>query len=86
MGLVEIAENGDRLATLKELRTVLAQTITSTSSARETSALALQLRLVLAEIDEIEKGQQPDDGELAQFLREKNKPSVRPDRRSKTFR
>ena len=81
MGLVETAKTGDRLATLKELRTVLAQTITDTKSARETSALALQLRLCLAEIDEIEKSMQPDDSELAQYLAEHKTRFVRPDRR-----
>lgn len=86
MELTKVAQNGDHLETLKALREVLARTIETTSSARETATLALQLRMVLTEIDELEQMQrQPDDAISVMLKRreEEGQPgAVRPDRRN----
>ena len=85
MKLVETAQNGDHLETLKALREVLAETIESTSSARERATLALQLRMVLSEIDELEQDRKQNDDEISELLRrreEEGQPgAVRPEKR-----
>lgn len=86
MKLTETARNGDHLETLKALREVLARTIETTSSARETATLALQLRMVLTEIDELEQMQKKDEDALSMLLKrreEEGQPgAVRPDKRN----
>lgn len=85
MKLVETAQNGDHLETLKALREVLAKTIETTSSARETATLALQLRMVLAEIDELEQDRKQNDDEISKLLKKREKEgqpgAVRPEKR-----
>lgn len=87
MKLTETAQNGDHLETLKALREVLARTIETTSSARETATLALQLRMVLAEIDELEQSRMQNDDEISKLLKkreEKGLPgTVRPKKRKR---
>lgn len=55
MPLVESAASGDRLAALKDLRDLIARTITETDSARDVAALSRQLTDVLALIEVAEK-------------------------------
>lgn len=49
------AASGDRLATLRDLRDVLALTIVETDSARDVAALSRQLTDVLEQIDTVLK-------------------------------
>jgi hypothetical protein len=53
-GLVEVAEAGDRLATLRALRATLASTLAS-ADPPQVAALARQLQAVLAEIAALEQ-------------------------------
>lgn len=71
MNLVETSMKGDRLETLKALRRVLAETIQSTSSARETATLACQLRHVLTEIDDLEKEDRHKEDTISQILKKR---------------
>ena len=54
MTLPESASSGDRLATLRDLRDVLAATIHGCTSTRDLAALSLRLQSVLEEIAELE--------------------------------
>ena len=54
MTLTEIADKGDNLETLKQLRHKLADTIDQSRSGRDISSLARQLQLVMAQISELE--------------------------------
>ena len=58
--IATIADQGDRLATLKALRHKLAETIDNSHSGRDIAALARQLQIVSGQIAEIE-AQQSDD-------------------------
>ena len=51
MSLAESARSGDRLATLCDLRDLLAEELETTGEARDVAALALRLTDVLAQID-----------------------------------
>lgn len=62
MGLVESADGGDRLATLQELRGVLAVSITQCESMRDIAALAGRLQAVLSEIEELSPKESVGDG------------------------
>jgi hypothetical protein len=59
MDLIEAADGGDRLATLIELRGVLAKAIAECESKRDLSGLARQFQQVLVEIDGL-----PREGEV----------------------
>lgn len=50
-GLSDSCRSGDRVAALRDLRDLLAQTIVSSDSARDVAALSRQLVDVLAQID-----------------------------------
>ena len=54
MKLVESAASGVRLDALRDLRDLLAKTITATDSARDVAALSRQLTDVLAQIEQAE--------------------------------
>lgn len=62
MGLIEAADSGDRLATLRELRGVLARSIYGAESSRDVAALSRQLVDVTAEIAALEKAAEPVRG------------------------
>jgi hypothetical protein len=53
--LVESAASGSRLAALRDLRDLIARTITATDSARDVAALSRQLTDVLGQIEDVEK-------------------------------
>ncbi len=55
MKLAQIADKGDNLETLKQLRHKLAETIDESKSGRDISSLARQLQLVMAQISELEE-------------------------------
>lgn len=55
MKLAQIADKGDNLETLKQLRHKLAETIDESKSGRDISSLARQLQLVMAQISEFEE-------------------------------
>ena len=61
MTLPESAASGDRLATLRDLRDVLAATIHGCTSTRDLAALSLRLQSVLEEIAELEAEHVVDD-------------------------
>lgn len=61
MKLVEIADNGDVLETLRELRHVLAETIEGSTSGRDIAALTRQLQIVMNQIRELEEQSIQDD-------------------------
>lgn len=54
MGLVEAADGGDRLTTLKELRHLVAKSLVECGSTRDVAALARRLQGILEEIERIE--------------------------------
>lgn len=60
--LTESAESGDRLATLCDLRDLLARQIQSCDSLRDLAALSGRLQAVLAEIAELEPRKAEGDG------------------------
>lgn len=60
MGLVEIANTGNRLATLRELRDRIALQIDSTDSARDVAALAQRLMDVLEQIEQLDPAERGD--------------------------
>jgi hypothetical protein len=53
--LVESAASGSRLAALRDLRDLIAKTITATDSARDVAALSRQMTDVLGQIEDVEK-------------------------------
>ena len=81
MTLTEIAQKGERLATLKALRDKLTEVLDRTNSGRDTAALALQLQKVLAQIDELEREEKAGDpDELDALIAAHGAARVRPDR------
>lgn len=62
------SENGSRLEALKTLRRKVAKTIDGTDSGRDISSLSKQLREIMAEIDEIEKGTATEKKEARNVL------------------
>lgn len=65
-----------RLIQLKELKRVLADAIDNTSSGRDLAQLTKQYREVLAEIEEIEGGDEDDEiGALLSERRAEGKPT-----------
>lgn len=60
--LTESASSGDRLATLRDLRDLLAQQIQSCDSLRDLAALSGRLQAVLDQIAELEPKQAEGDG------------------------
>ena len=61
MSLPKSAASGDRLATLRDLRDVLASSIEACESMRDLAALSGRLQAVLAEIDELSPTEQEVD-------------------------
>lgn len=57
----QIAQKGDDLATLKELRQKLARTIDKSESGRDIASLSRQLQIVMQEIAELEAQEQNDE-------------------------
>ena len=62
MTLLESAESGNRLDTLRDLRDVLARNIQSCDSLRDLSSLTGRMQSVLAEIDELTPKDPVGDG------------------------
>lgn len=62
MPLSESAPSGDRLATLHDLRDLLARQIEGCESLRDLAALSGRLQSVLAEIDELTPKEASGDG------------------------
>jgi hypothetical protein len=60
--LTESAESGDRLATLRDLRDLLAAQVQGCDSLRDLAALSGRLQSVLAEIAELEPKKAEGDG------------------------
>lgn len=60
--LTESAESGDRLATLRDLRDLLAKQIQACDSMRDLAALSGRLQAVLAEIAILEPKKAEGDG------------------------
>lgn len=60
--LTETAASGDRLATLRDLRDLLARQIEDCDSLRDLAALASRLQAVLAEIAQLEPKKAEGDG------------------------
>ena len=68
MTLGNIVSEGSRLEQLKELLSILAETIDSKPGARDLAQLAKQYRETLKEIEELERSTDTDD-EIGDILR-----------------
>lgn len=62
MSLPESAASGDRLATLRDLRDLLAAQVTACESMRDLAALSGRLQSVLEQIAELEPAKAEGDG------------------------
>lgn len=62
MSLHESATSGDRLATLSDLRDLLARNIEACDSLRDLAALSGRMQAVLKEIDELSPKEAAGDG------------------------
>lgn len=62
MSLTESAASGNRLATLNDLRDLLAGRVDECDSLRDLASLSGRLQAVLAEIDELKPKEQVGDG------------------------
>ena len=71
MTLPETAASGDRLATLRDLRDLLARTITESDSARDVASLSRQLTDVLSLIETAEKAAPEAKGTALDELRKR---------------
>lgn len=71
MTLPETAASGDRLATLRDLRDLLARTITEADSARDVASLSRQLTDVLSLIETAEKAAPEEKGTALDELRKR---------------
>lgn len=60
--LSAVAESGDRMATLRRLRQVLADTIDAGPPARDLAALSRRLQMVMAELEEMGGPASDDEG------------------------
>lgn len=66
--LVSATDNGTRLEALRALRRKVAKTIDGTSSGRDVASLSKQLREILAEIEEIQKGTDDEKKDIKNVL------------------
>ena len=81
MRIVDIAEKGERLATLKALRQKIADTMDKSDSGSDIASLALQMQKVLIQIEELEL-EADDDDELDEIIEQHRGQRVR---RNKSF-
>lgn len=78
MKLAQIADKGDNLETLKQLRHKLAETIDESKSGRDISSLARQLQLVMAQISALEEEKRLESTDtILDIVRARKFPQVR---------
>lgn len=78
MSIVQIADKGDNLETLKELRHKLAATIDESKSGRDISSLARQLQIVMIQIEKLEEERKAsEDVTILDIVRAKHAQTVR---------
>ncbi|MCR4606425.1 MAG: hypothetical protein K5771_01695 [Oscillospiraceae bacterium] len=83
MSLATIVESNDNLAMLRALRRKLAETIDTTTSARDLPALCRQLQSVSERITELE-AQQSDDP-IGEILKERSRRPLRDSNRKTIY-
>ena len=78
MRLCEIADKGDNLETLKQLRHKLAETIEESRSGRDIASLSRQLQIVMGAIEELEEKQRNEtDDSILELIRSRHPTPVR---------
>ena len=78
MKIADIADKGDNLETLKELRHKLAETIDESKSGRDISSLARQLQIVMIQIEKLEEERkESEDVTVLDIVRARHAQQVR---------
>lgn len=86
MKIADIADKGDNLETLKELRHKLAETIDESKSGRDISSLARQLQIVMIQIEKLEEERkESEDVTVLDIVRARHAQQVRDARGRGTF-
>lgn len=81
MNLVQIADKGNDLETLKQLRHKIAETIEESKSGRDIAALSRQLQKVMISISEIEERERINSEDtILEIVRKKHDRQVRDSR------
>lgn len=80
--LVNIADSGDPLETMKALRHIVAEAIIKSESGRDIAALTRQMQILIQSISEIEAEREEKNDEVMTVLEEvrSRHPQVRPDK------
>ena len=77
MTLVDIADKGDPLETLKRLRHDLAEAIDNSNSGRDIAALSRQLQMVMISISDLEEQKDNTSEEIEDLIRSNSLKRVR---------